>query len=138
MNYGLALMPEFGATGRRAAPFVSGKALMITPNCERPDVAIDLLKYFTSADAQIALAKANRAIPTNKAAVASADVQAMPDVAHFAAQAALGVPLPTTPYMSGLWEPVTAALEALWAGQAPEQVLQEAQAQALKNIAALR
>lgn len=138
MDYGLALMPEFSGAGRRAMPFVSGKALMLTPNCERPDVAIDLLKYFTSAEAQVALAKANRTIPTNRAAIASAEVQAMPDIAHFAAQAELGAPLPTTPYMSGLWEPVAAALEALWAGRPPEEVLQEAQSQALKNVAELK
>jgi hypothetical protein len=29
-------------------------------------------------------------------------------------------------------------LEALWAGVAPEQALQEAQTQALKNVAALK
>ena len=138
VDYGLALIPEFDATGRAGTPFVDGKALMLAANCQRPDLAVDVLKYFTGAEAQAALSKANGTIPTHIAAAASAEVQAIPDIAHFARQAALGVPLPTTPYMSGLWDPVTAALEALWAGAFPEQALQEAQAQALKNVAALK
>jgi arabinogalactan oligomer/maltooligosaccharide transport system substrate-binding protein len=138
VDYGLALLPEFDATGRAGMPFISGKALMVTANCSRPDLAVDLIRYFTGAEAQAALSKANATIPTNVAAAASADVQALPDIAHFARQAALGVPLPSTPYMSGLWDPVTVLLESLWAGAAPEQALQTAQAQALKNIAALK
>ena len=139
MDYGLALLPEFDATGRKSMPFVSGKVLLVTRNCKNPDLAVDVLKYFTSAEAQVYLSKTNRTVPTNKAAAESAEIKALPAIAHFAQQAAWSTPLPTTPYMSGLWEPVTAALEALWAGSAtPEQVLQEAQAQALKNVAALK
>lgn len=135
MDYGLALIPEFSGAGRPAMPLISGKALMVAANCPRPDIAVDVLKYFTSAESQTALSKANGTIPTHIAA-ASPDVP--PDVAHFARQAALGAALPSTPYMSGLWEPVTVLLESLWGGVAPEQALQAAQAQALKNVAELK
>ena len=99
------------------------------------DLAVDVLKYFTSAESQTALSIANGTIPTlldwetGKAVIA---------IDHFARQAALGAPLPSTPYMSGLWDPVTALLEALWAGADPEQALQAAQEQALKNVAELK
>jgi arabinogalactan oligomer/maltooligosaccharide transport system substrate-binding protein len=135
IDYGLALIPEFSGAGRPAMPFVSGKALLVAANCQRPDLAVDVLKYFTSAESQTALSIANGTIPTlldwetGKAVIA---------IDHFARQAALGAPLPSTPYMSGLWDPVTALLEALWAGADPEQALQAAQEQALKNVAELK
>ena len=135
VDYGLALIPEFSGAGLNGMPFISGKALMVAANCSRPDLAVDVLKYFTNAESQAALSRANGTIPTHIAAAAGAEI---PDIAHFARQAALGAPLPSTPYMSGLWDPVTVLLEALWAGVAPEQALQEAQAQALKNVAALK
>lgn len=139
VDYGLALIPDYDATGQRRGPFVSGKALLLTPNSEQPDVAVDVMKYFTSAEAQAFLASANGTIPTNKAAVDTPEVQALPVIAHFARQAALGMPLPTTPYMGALWDPVAKALDALWTGaKTPEQAIKDAQELALQGIAAMK
>jgi maltose-binding protein MalE len=139
IDYGLAFIPEFDATGRKAAPFVSGKALILTPNSGHPEAAADLMKYFTSAEVQIFLARANGTIPTNLAAIENPEVVALTDIAHFAQQAGYGVAMPTTPYMSALWEPMSAALESLWNGSVtPEQAVQTAQAQAMQGIAAMK
>lgn len=139
IDYGLAMIPPLAASGQPGKPFLSGKALMLTPNSGHVDIAVDLMKYFTSAESQIAITKATRTIPANRAAVESAEIQAMPDVAHFARQAAQAVPLPTTPYMSALWEPVAKALEAMWTGAAgPQQAIRDAQVEALGIIETMK
>lgn len=139
IDYGFALIPDYDATGQRRGPYVSGKALLLTPNSDHPDIAVDVMRYFTGAEAQVFLASANGTIPTNKAAADSADVQAFPTIAHFARQAALGMPLPTTPYMGAMWDPMAKALEALWTGtKTPEQAIKDAQELALQNIAAMK
>ena len=50
-----------------------------------------------------------------------------------------GVPLPNTPYMSALWDPVAKALEAVWTGkQSVDAALSDAQKAALANISQLK
>jgi arabinogalactan oligomer/maltooligosaccharide transport system substrate-binding protein len=80
-----------------------------------------------------------REIPANKLALADPKVQAIGDIAGFGAQVKNGVPLPNTPYMSALWDPVIKALEAIWTGkQTVDAALSDAQSTAEKNVAQLK
>jgi len=66
-------------------------------------------------------------------------VQAIEQVKGFGAQVSNGVPLPNTPYMSALWDPVAKALEAVWTGkQSVDAALSDAQKAALANISQLK
>ncbi|CAN5647874.1 extracellular solute-binding protein [soil metagenome] len=122
INYGIAPM------GR---PFVGIKTLMITSNAvdrKHAEVALDIIKYFTSAEVQKKLSLVNKTIPAATAAVKDPEVQQLPSVAGFGAALNLGIPMANTPYASAQWGPVGDATAAIWNGaQTPEEALVAAQ-----------
>ncbi len=65
-------------------------------------------------------------------------MQAIPDVKGFGAQVVTGTPLPNTPYMAALWDPVKHALQAIWSGKPVDAALAGAQTEAQNNIAKLK
>jgi arabinogalactan oligomer/maltooligosaccharide transport system substrate-binding protein len=138
INIGFATLPVVNATNKPAQPFVGVKSLWVTKLSKNPALDADLLKFYTNAENQIAMAKANGEIPANLAADNDPSVQALASVGGYAAQAKLGIALPNTPYMSALWTPVQDALTAIWNGsQTPEQAMAAAQQAAEQNIAQL-
>jgi len=122
VNYGIVPMGK---------PFVGIKALMITKNAvDRGNaaVALDIIKYYTNAQNEIAVAVANKTIPANSAALKDPSVQALPTLAGFGASANLGVPMANTPYANAQWGPVGDAVGAIWTGkQTPDVALAAAQ-----------
>jgi len=139
IDYGMATVPIVSSSGKPGIPFVGVKTLMVTPNSKHPDIAADVLKFFTSKDSQVFLTQQNKTVPTNKAAAEDPAVQALSTVASFSEQAAVGTPLPNSPYMSALWDPVAKMLEAVWTGGAtPEEAVKTAQEAAEANIAAMK
>lgn len=139
IDYGMVTIPTVSSSGKPGIPFVGVKTLMVTPNSKHPEVAVDVLQFFTSKDSQIFLSQQNKTVPTNVAAAEDPAVQALTTVANFSKQAAVGTPLPNTPYMSALWDPVAKMLEAVWTGGAtPEQAVKTAQEAAETNIAGMK
>jgi maltose-binding protein MalE len=139
IDFGLALIPKVGAAGKPGAPFVWTKALMVTATCKNPKVAADILKTLTSKQSQITLAKAFGTVPTNKAALDDAAVKALATVSHYGRQATAGTAMPSTPYMSAIWQSVPPLLESLWNGSAqPEAAVKAAQDKALEIIAGMK
>jgi arabinogalactan oligomer/maltooligosaccharide transport system substrate-binding protein len=121
INYGLAPLPVFSPTGTPAMPLVSVRGLALTPVAVQRGVAaaaVNAMQYYTRAEAQIVLARANGMIPAHRAAVAAPEVEALSVVAVFSAQAALGKPLPTSPFMSAMWDPIARGVECIWTGAA--------------------
>lgn len=123
-------------------PFVGIKTLMLTKNAvDRGNaaVALDIMKYFTSAAAQKAMTLANKTIPANTAAFMDPEVQALPTIAGFGAAAANGVPGSASPYADAQWGPVGDAVAAMWNGsQTPEVALAAAQAAIEAAVAAMK
>jgi arabinogalactan oligomer/maltooligosaccharide transport system substrate-binding protein len=137
-NIGFATLPVVTATNTPASPFVGVKSLWVAKSATNPALDADLLKFYTNAENQINMAKVNGEIPGNLAADNDASVQALPSVGGFANQAKLGVPLPNTPFMAALWDPVAKALTAIWNGsQTPEAAMNAAQTAAQQNIQSL-
>jgi arabinogalactan oligomer/maltooligosaccharide transport system substrate-binding protein len=137
IDYGIATLPT--TSGKPASPFVGVKTLMVSSKATNPALAVDILKWFDNKDNEIKQALANKEIPANKLALADASVQAIPEVKGFGAQVLNGVPLPNTPFMSALWDPVAKALEAIWTGkQSVDAALADAQSVAEKNVAAIK
>lgn len=135
IDYGIATIPVMSSSGEPAVPFVGVKTLMVTANAEHPDVAVDVLEFFTSAEQQVFLAEANQTIPTNQAALEDTAVQELESVVRISEQAARGTPLPNTPFMSSLWDPVAQMLEGIWTGAAtPAEAITNAQDAAEANI----
>jgi arabinogalactan oligomer/maltooligosaccharide transport system substrate-binding protein len=92
------------------------------------DVALDIIKYFTSAEVQAQLAAANKTIPAPTGALEDPDVQALPTLRGFGDSLNLGVPMANTPFASAQWGPVGEATTAIWNGaQTPQEALTAAQ-----------
>ncbi|MDQ3248780.1 MAG: extracellular solute-binding protein [Chloroflexota bacterium] len=112
-------------------PFVGIKTLMVTANAVdrgTTEIAVDIMRYFTSADVQKALAVANKTIPAATAAVTDPEVQALPALAGFGEALNLGQPMANTPFASAQWQPVGDATAAIWSGaQTPEEAVAAAQ-----------
>jgi arabinogalactan oligomer/maltooligosaccharide transport system substrate-binding protein len=123
-------------------PFVGIKTLMLTSNAVdrgQADVAVDIIKYFTSAEVQTKIALANKTIPAPTGAMKNADVQKLNTLAGFGAAMALGVPMANTPYASAQWTPVGDAVTAIWQGkQTPQEAMDAAQKAVEAEIAKMK
>src|SRR5690349_13742898 len=133
VNYGVAPMGK---------PFVGIKTVMLTKNAVdrgNADVAIDIMKYYTSADVQKKLALVNKTIPAQTAALKDPEVQALPAVAGFGAALNTGVPMANTPYAGAQWGPVGDAVGAVWNGsQKPADAVAAAQKAIEDAVAAMK
>lgn len=138
IRYGLQIMPVVTSSGMPARPLVAADGLMITAQCRRPADAARLIAYLTNAESALRLARNHSTVPTNRLALQRAEQEGLWIVAHYARQAELGQPLPTTPYWPAVLPAVRDALDAVWAGQLPADALQAAQATAEKLVAEVR
>lgn len=121
INYGIIPMGK---------PFVGIKSMMITKNAVdrgTAEVALDIVKYFTSAEAQKKIALVNKTIPAATAALNDPEVQKLAAVIGFGKALNLGIPMANTPYASVQWGPVGDASVAIWTGkQTPQEALDAA------------
>jgi arabinogalactan oligomer/maltooligosaccharide transport system substrate-binding protein len=139
VDYGITTLPKISSTGKPASPFVGVKTMMVSANAKNVPLAVDILKWFSNKDNAIKEALDNKEIPSNLAALADPQVKGITQVAAFGAQVANGVPLPNTPFMTALWDPVSKGLEAAWTGkQSADQAMNDAQTAAEKNVAQLK
>ena len=138
IDVGFAKLPVVTATGQPASPFVGVKSLWATKDAQSRGVlpiVADILKFYSNEQNQLQMIKQTGEIPANLAALNSSTVTSDVAISGYAAQAALGVPLPNTPYMSALWTPVGDALTAMWSGnQSPAAALAAAQTAAVKGV----
>ncbi|GAC1364446.1 MAG: extracellular solute-binding protein [Herpetosiphon sp.] len=137
MNFGIATIPTVTATNKPASPFVGVKCMMLAKGAKNEAPAIALMKYYGGTEFQVALAKANKQVPANKAA--EEQVKGDPIIAGFLQQTLNGVPLPNTPFMDALWQPTADAEKAIWSGaQTPEAALKAAAQVATDKIAQIK
>jgi maltose-binding protein MalE len=138
IHYGLAVLPTIKG-GSPAQPLVRVKTLMVTSTAQNPALAVDVIKWFDNKDNEVAQALANQEVPANTAALNDPQVQAVAQIQGFSAQVQNGTPLPNTPYMAALWDPVAKALEAVWTGKMNvNDALAAAQQAAQTNISQLK
>ncbi len=138
IDFGLAKLPmvDFGNKGP-AKPFVGVKVMMLAHGGKNQAAAVDLMKYYTSQESLAKLSKATDVVPAqvDAAAAMSSDVV----ITGFNNQAKDGIPLPNTPYMGGLWDPVAKGLESLFTTtKDPKGIMADIQKAALDNIAKMK
>ena len=113
-------------------PFVGVRNLMLTTNAVnrgRAGAAVEVMRFFGSAEVQVRLALANRTIPANTAALHDPEVQAVYEIAQFGAAVSVGVAMGNHLYTDCQWGPVGDATLAVWQGTAtPEDAMAAAQA----------
>jgi arabinogalactan oligomer/maltooligosaccharide transport system substrate-binding protein len=112
-------------------PFVGIKTLMLTSNAVdrgNAELAIDIMKYFTSAEVQAQLAVQNGTIPAQTAALSDPEVAGLATISGFGQALNLGTPMANTPLANAQWGPIGDMQAAIWSGsQTPEQALEDAQ-----------
>ncbi len=125
IDYGVAPIPTVSATGQPARPFVGVKCMMLAAGAKNEEAALELMRYYGSAEFQSRMAQANKQVPANLQA--QEQVKGDPVIVAFIEQTASGVPLPNTPFMDALWGPAGDAQRAIWTGaQPPDQALKDA------------
>jgi len=133
LNYGITQMGK---------PFVGIKEMMISKNAVdrgTAEVALDIIKYFTSAEAQKPIALANKTIPAATAALTDPEVAALYAVAEFGKSLNLGIPMASSPYADAQWGPVGQAVVSIWSGaQSPADALAAAQQAIMDAIAQMQ
>lgn len=133
VNYGIL---PFGR------PFVGIKTMLMTKNAvDRGNeaIAIDVMKYFTSAEVQKKLSLVNKTIPAATAALQDPEVAALTAVVGYGAALNLGVPMSPSPFSSAQWDPVGNASAAIWTGaQEPAQAMADAAAALAEKIAGMK
>jgi arabinogalactan oligomer / maltooligosaccharide transport system substrate-binding protein len=130
MDYGILPM------GR---PFAGIKVLLLTSNAVdrgNAEVAVDLMRYFTSYEPALQMSLANKTIPANSQALNDPQVQSLATLAGFGESLSYAVPMSNSPYANAQWGPVGDATLAIWTGvQTPADALADAQ-QAIENAVA--
>ncbi|PKO18605.1 MAG: ABC transporter substrate-binding protein [Chloroflexi bacterium HGW-Chloroflexi-10] len=133
VNYGILPM---------GSPFVGIKTLLLTTNAVdrgNTDIALDVMKYFTSAEVQKKLSLVNKTIPAATEALNDPEVAQLTAVVGFGASLNLGVPMSPSPFSSAQWGPVGDASAAIWTGaKEPAAALDEAQAALEEAVAGMK
>ncbi len=133
INYGILPMGK---------PFVGIKVMMLSANAVdrgTAEIALDVMKFYTSPEVQKKLALVNKTIPAQTAALADPEIQALSTIAGFGASMNLGVPMANTPFAGAQWGPVGDATGAIWNGsQTPADAIAAAQTAIEAAIAAMK
>jgi arabinogalactan oligomer/maltooligosaccharide transport system substrate-binding protein len=123
-------------------PFAGIKVLMLTANGEdrgNGEAAVEVMKYFTSAEVQKKLSLINKTVPANSVALNDPELQAIPIIAGFGVSLSYAVPMPNHPFIDAQWGPVGEATAAIFSGaQAPQDALDAAQAAAEATVASIK
>jgi arabinogalactan oligomer/maltooligosaccharide transport system substrate-binding protein len=137
IDFGLAPIPVVSSSGQPGKPFVGVKLLMLAAKAKNPQAAVDLMKYYGSAEVQAKLAQINKQVPAN--AAAQEQVKSDPIIAGFVRQTASGVPMPNSEFISAMWDPFNKTIEVTWTGAAtPEQAVQDGAALFKEKVADLK
>jgi arabinogalactan oligomer/maltooligosaccharide transport system substrate-binding protein len=121
------------------SPFVGIKTMMLTKNAAdrgNAEIALDVIKYYTSAEVQKALALTNKTIPAASAALKDPAVAADPVIAAFGKALNLGQPMANHPFASAQWGPVGDATLAIWQGKQDAKAATDAAQKAIEAAVA--
>jgi len=101
-------------------PFVGIKTLMLSKNAvdrKNTDVAIDIIKYFTSAEVQKKIVLVNKTIPAATVALKDAEVSKLASIIGFGKALAVGIPMSSSPFADAQWGPVGNSVTTIWSGK---------------------
>ncbi len=126
---GVALLPDVGED-MPWRPFFGGKGFYVNNTTENVDAAVSFLTFVTSPDGLALGSELAGHVPPSDAVEVENEA-----IGVFAAQFAVGVPLPTSPTMGAYWEPLGNALTAVTeGGESPEDAAAAAEATILEKL----
>ncbi len=138
MDFGIAPLPKVSATNLWPSPLVGTKAYSLNANVtgEDKELALELLRYLTSAPVQALFAERVSALPSRL----SARPASAQDPLLLASGPILqkGSPMPVVPEIRAVWDALRGPYQSVLGGMlTPEAAAKEAQALALRQIRAM-
>ncbi|WP_243385580.1 sugar ABC transporter substrate-binding protein [Bacillus kexueae] len=122
--------------GEHPKSFVGVKSWMLSSFSDHKEWAIDFMKFITDYENSMHYYEVAGEMPANEAALTDEKITNDPLMAGFAEQIQYGEPMPSTPQMSQVWDPMGNALQFLADGDDVKSVLEEAVQTIQDNIAA--
>ena len=138
LDFGIAPFPKVSSTGLWPAPYIGSKAYSLNANTkgEEKALALDLVKFLTSADAQIRYAKKLSALPSRISVREMPEIKADPLERDSIAILAKGITMPVVPELRAVWDALRAPYQSLLGGDiSPPAAAARAQERALAQIA---
>ena len=117
--------------GNSFSGFMSVNGLLINNATQNQVNTINLAKWLTRPDAQVALAEFTSKIPTSKSAISNIGAR-NPIVAGFAEALGSSTPIPNIPEMGKVWGPMDKALKIIL--ESPQSDVTEALQKAIEEI----
>ncbi|MDG5473458.1 extracellular solute-binding protein [Jeotgalibacillus sp. ET6] len=133
-SLGTAILPT--VDGTNATSFVGVKSWMVSDYSENKEAATDLALFLTNEENSTQYFEEAGELPANQAALESEAVTSNELIAPFAEQIQYGTPMPSTPEMQQVWDPINNALLFIAQGDDVQEVLDEAVQTIKDNIAA--
>jgi arabinogalactan oligomer/maltooligosaccharide transport system substrate-binding protein len=142
MSFGITKLPYIDEANHWPEPYTGIKVIWMTTTAFDKEKAFTFMNWFSTNTTFIkARALQLGFIPVLKSLLSDPDIEANDVVSTYAAQVALGTPIPKSLQMTFVWTPITSAINQLFLlypnfGQStPEVVLTAAQGQVLASLA---
>jgi arabinogalactan oligomer/maltooligosaccharide transport system permease protein len=133
--FGVAPLPTVSATGKPAAPLVEIEALLLPARGHDPNAASAFALWLASGEAARIRARVGRQTVAARAAWDDPEVARDPILSAFRAQLAATVPMPSSPAIRQIWEPLNQALRKVLRGATGARpALQEAQKRVVEAL----
>lgn len=137
MDIGLARIPRNDSTGQWATPMVSPLGYMLNVNLkgEKLKIAIELIRYLTSARIQLDIAKQFNLIPSRVDLIYHPDLMKEELYRQALDQLLVGRPMPVVTELRWIWDGMRPAYQGIFTGQyTPEEAAREMQRMAEELI----
>jgi arabinogalactan oligomer/maltooligosaccharide transport system permease protein len=140
VDFGIAPLPKVSSTGLWPSPLVGTKAYSLNANVkgESRELALKLLKFFTSASTQALFAEKVSALPSRLSVRKTPAVMKDPLLQASTPILAKGSPMPIVPEIRAVWDSLRGPYQSLLGGSiTPEVAAKQAQEKSLAQIQAM-
>lgn len=119
LNIGLARIPKIDETGLWPAPLVSPMGYSINKNlsAEKLRVTVELVKYLTSNEVQLAFTRLSGSIPSRTEAYSDSTVRENPLIKKAIDQLMVGRPMPVVTEMRWVFDAMRPAYQGIFTGR---------------------
>jgi arabinogalactan oligomer/maltooligosaccharide transport system substrate-binding protein len=139
VDFAVALLPMISEIKAKPHPFLTVEAMFMSSQSAHKKEAFEVLKYFSSKEALVVMAKKGGQPVANLQAYDDPGVKNGPFIPVFKLQAETAVPMPNIAEMMMVWTPFDLAIgKVLNKTAKPKEALDEAQGKIVKDIANFR
>ncbi|HOW44582.1 MAG TPA: extracellular solute-binding protein [Candidatus Aminicenantes bacterium] len=139
VDYAVAPLPLISEIKAKPRPFLTVEAMFMSSQSQRKKEAFEVIKYFTSKEALVVMAKKGGQPVANLQAYDDPAVKNHPFIPVFKLQAETAVPMPNIAEMMMVWTPFDLAIgKVLNRTAKPKEALDEAQGKIAKDIQTFR